>query len=399
MMNEEKMLSQVTAISQKYDLLNKHTGGYFNIFDIVDSSHNEVVICRVIHELLSPTGNHYQKDNYLKLFFESVLKTNISDEEIKTARVHREYQITNDRRIDLVIETRDTFIPIEVKIYASDQNKQCYDYYQYAKNSMLYYLTPNGIFPSTTSANGLTENEISCISFESDIIYWLELCLKDTATVKIAPIREIILQFINTIRKFTGQVEGDTEMEIKELITSSSENMKSAISIENALNDAKQSLMLNIFKTIENKVNSKKLENEYDFEYSNCKKVKEYYQRKGSSYPGISYLYKDKTMANTEQDIWVRLEIENDIVVGYCCPVDGKATSKTLSDVEIKTILNVEPNIGDWWAYSEFCPDDKKEESPNFKNFNDSYFDLFDNEKLQLFTDKVAKRILELLSQ
>jgi hypothetical protein len=41
-----------------------------------------------------------------------------------------EYIIDGNRRIDLYIETISHKIPIEVKIHAGDQDKQCFDYYK-----------------------------------------------------------------------------------------------------------------------------------------------------------------------------------------------------------------------------------------------------------------------------
>ena len=60
----------------------------------------------------------------------------MSADELATARVYREYMIDENRRIDLVIETNRKFIPIEVKIFATDQPEQCFDYYQEAKQHM-----------------------------------------------------------------------------------------------------------------------------------------------------------------------------------------------------------------------------------------------------------------------
>lgn len=114
-MNEQLLLSQIAAISDKYDLLYRKTGGYFNIFEVADIAHDEVVICRVLYELLSPAGSHFQGNAYLKLFFDNVLHIEVSDDELETARVFREYQIDEQRRIDIVIETSKKFIPIEVQ--------------------------------------------------------------------------------------------------------------------------------------------------------------------------------------------------------------------------------------------------------------------------------------------
>ncbi len=296
-MNPLKLLKEINVISKKYEILNQKTGGYFNIFNVANIVYDEVIICRELYEFLSPKGSHFQGTAYLKQFFNGVLKIDVEEKELETARVYREYVINNNRRIDLVIETNTHFIPIEVKINANDQPKQCYDYYQMARNSNVYYLTLEGNTPGDISAYGLSKTEagykeVTCISFADDILNWLDDCVKQIETIKIAPIREVILQFMSIIRKLTNQLEEDKEMEVKELLMESSENMRSAIAIENSLNEAKQDLILKLFKSIEKKVGIDKLKNQYDYESDDYKKIKEFYRFSSkSTLPGISYLY------------------------------------------------------------------------------------------------------------
>ena len=401
-MNEQVLLPQVLAISDKYDLLYKKTGGYFNIFEVADIAHDEVVMCRVLYELLSPAGSHFQGNAYLKLFFDHVLNLEMSDAELETARVFREYQIDEQRRIDLVIETSKRFIPIEVKIYAADQANQCYDYYHEAKrrtvNPKIYYLTRFGTAPSEESVNDLSEDDIISLSFSDDILDWLDLCMKQSNTIKIAPIREIIQQLMGVIRKFTNKMGDEKEMEITQLLLSSSDHMKSAMAISSALNEAREAIMYKLLKTIENKVGLQKLDNQYDFEDNDNKKVKSYYSRKNSTYPGISYLYKSKDMIDADKDIWVRFEIEDRTFIGYCCPVEGEATNRTLSSEEIKLILQVEPCIDGWWAYWEYAPNDDEIQSPDFREHNEPYYQLLNEDYFEEFTSVCAERIKELLT-
>lgn len=407
MSKEQVLLTQITEISKKYDLLYQKAGGYFNVFEIVDSAHDEITICKVLYELLSPTGSHYQGASYLKLFFENVLHLPISDVELGTARVFREYRIDEQRRIDLVIETAAKFIPIEVKIYAGEQEKQCFDYFTEAKihtnDPKIYYLTRFGSEPSDYSANGLLKNndntyqDIILISFANDILNWLALCLGQSNTLKIAPIRETLIQFIDVIRKFTDKMEDEKELEVKKLLTSSPDNMKSGVTIYIALDAAREEMMLRLLTAIEAKVGIQKLNNQYDFQYNNTQKVKSFYSRKHSTYPGISYLYKTKDEIKADKDIWVRIEIDYKIFVGYCCPVNDTATNKTLSEQEIKSILNVEPCTDNWWAYWEYCPNDNETLCPDFKEHNEAYYDLFDNAKFDTLVNCCAEKIKNLL--
>lgn len=186
---------------------------------------------------------------YLNLLIANVLKIDLPEYEYRNIHVYRERVIREGRRVDLVIETIDKIIPIEVKIYAGDQCRQCYDYYTYAKHSNVFYLTLDGRCPSGYSANGLTPvyndlneisryEEVTQISLEEDILTWLNKCISHQETIKIAPIREILLQFREAIRNITNLIVKENEDEIISLL-SSKENIKFAIQIEKSLRKVK----------------------------------------------------------------------------------------------------------------------------------------------------------------
>ena len=162
-MQEEIMLTRAAAIAEKYELLRKTTGSYFNIFEIAGIATKEERICRVIYELLSPTGCHYQGSTYLKLFLEKVIGIEKLDEsELQSAKVFREFVIPKARRIDLLIRTNRRIIPIEVKINARDREDQCVDYYEHVNRLTndfcypLYYLTRFGSAPEEKSSGDLS---------------------------------------------------------------------------------------------------------------------------------------------------------------------------------------------------------------------------------------------------
>lgn len=401
-MTSELLLKEAAIISKKYDSINQKTGGYFNLFEITNISTNEVMICRLIFDLLSPKGRHCQGTTYLELFFEHVLQIKLLPSELQTANVFREYTIDANRRIDLAISTVERFIPIEVKIYAGDQICQCYDYYQKARNSNVFYLTLFGDTPSEDSAKGLTPseygyNEVTNLSFSNDILLWVEKCLEDEETLKIPPIREVLVQFSSAIRKLTNKLEGKKEMEIKELIMSSSDNIRSAVEIQQSLKECKTQMMGKVLSELEKRIGKEKLINEYDYEYNNSKRVNTYYNRTSSTYPGISYLYKKNVKRNT--DIWFRIEIDYRIFCGFCVAVNSKAGKQVLTDKEIKVhIPHVIPYVANWWAYWELLPVDDNTLSPDFnsEDFNDPYYRLYDRSYYDDFIDKSVKRIKEI---
>lgn len=190
-MGINSLLSEVGYISKEYDEIYRNTGGYFNIFSIANIGYDEITICRVIKELIDPKGSHYQGAAYLKLFMECVLKQDFDIEELEHAVVEREKLIVGNKRIDLYIKIPGkASIPIEVKIYAGDQPSQCCDYFRYAYNSKLYYLTLDGHMPSEKSLAALDPKNVKSISFKKEILEWLTECLKLPETVRLAPIKE-----------------------------------------------------------------------------------------------------------------------------------------------------------------------------------------------------------------
>lgn len=412
----EMLLKEISAVSGKYDSIYQKTGGYFNIFDIANISSDEITICRIIHELLDPKGSHFQGDAYLRLFVDILkLKVNdleFNDEDYHTVSVRREVCISENRRIDLVIETEKSYIPIEVKIYAGDQNEQCKDYCKKAKSPnnkpTMFYLTLYGSPPSPESLGDLNDDDkklIKLISFKNEILTWLEKCLEHHETIKIAPIREILLQLIAVIRRLTNQMEEGQIMEISNILSESKINMKAAIDIEKGLIEAKKTMINKVFKVISEKIEKEPFfsqserhnENKYDYdnEDNRYNPVNNYYAQRKSTYPGISY--KCKQLDNAGIKLWFRVEIEDKLFGGFCRSSKGEeplleraALEKVMS--ALSDTFKITPNSR--WVHWEYLPD--KNSAPDFKEYNEQYYDLFDPEKFDDFINKSMDKIREM---
>ena len=185
----------------------------FNIFYSTGIWNKEVYICNLLCDLLSPQGTHKSGDLFLRLFNESVLKKVISEDEFGCIEVIREEPTEEKRRIDLLIKTNKRFIPIEVKIFAGDQDKQCVAYYEeierrnkkmnLSEKVVLYYLTSDGHQPSANSIGNLKEGEqYKTISFKTDIKEWLEACLEKEEIERCQSIKYVLEQFIAVIEKW-----------------------------------------------------------------------------------------------------------------------------------------------------------------------------------------------------
>jgi hypothetical protein len=235
------LLEHVSGIIKNYDNLYRSKGLKYNIFKIARISEKEVIICRVIADLLNPKGTHYKGDAYLKLFWD-IVSPKIKDcPKLKTenARVINEYSTDVKRRIDIVIEDGAVFIPIEVKIWAGEQENQIKDYAEYSriKNAGIHIpvlcLTIRGNESETADAG-----DYVCVSFCEDILAWLSKCLAHPETEATPPVREILKQLIETVKSICEYTE-DEEMgeAIKSLITQSEETIRAALAISAALEE------------------------------------------------------------------------------------------------------------------------------------------------------------------
>lgn len=133
---------------------------------------------------------------------------------------------------------------------------------------------------------------------------------------------------------------------------------------------------------------------EYDFKKG---KIENYYNgRSDSTYPG--FCYKVDTIKKGV-DLWLRVEIRRDIYVGLCTPVNGEHQGNQLSKTEITKrypkidIDDKSDNIDGWWIYYEMLPVPEETESPDFQDFNDAYYKLYDDEAFEVFLNGSIDKI------
>ena len=201
--NIDKLLIDVKLISEKYDEEASKTGERFNIFSILRLHDSEVRLhSNLISELLNPKGSHGQKDSFLKLFINILIEKVLTSENkisiekndfdtesaISNVEVHSGFIIDDyleGGRLDILIKDKNkNAIIIENKIWAGDQKNQLLRYHKYGqknlKNFYLIYLTIDGNTPSNFTTGGvLDDSQYLCLSYKSDIILWLETCLKE----------------------------------------------------------------------------------------------------------------------------------------------------------------------------------------------------------------------------
>ena len=414
-MFSQELLLKVSNEIKKNNKDKSLKGEFFNVFDVVGIGSDEVKMCKVLAEIINPHGSHSQEITFLKSFCDIVLGVQIEDDELTTVKVYTEYPTDFNRRIDIVIVSKYRFIPIEVKIYAEDQKRQCRDYYDFAvkqkKNfNTVYYLTLDGHFPQCDGSIGLTPEingykEVTAISFKVDVLKWLNFCLNEENVQAKSSVFAVMKQYTNTIERLCGLMDAEITNKITDMISKSADTMRTACSINENINIAKEKMLLKFFAALEEKINDKKpeliqLTNKFDYKFDNYSAIKNFYKYNRSTYPALTYKYKK---IDDTKEIWLRIEVDYNLFVGFVLAENNENPQKQiLEENDIKKLLQkFEPEIDGWWAYWEYLPIDDNDAAytPNFKIHNDIYYNLFDDDYFDKFIDDCVERILNIVGK
>lgn len=209
-----------------------HRDPGFNLFTVLRRSSDEVYLhSRFLAYLLNPQSSHGCGNALLKTFLQ-VLR--IENFDVETASVQAEF-----KGIDILV--RDGYrqaIIIENKIYHHDEDEQIYRYDQLIKRQGYtsitnLYLTLDGSEPSKQSSKGV---EVDLISYETDIINWLEHCVPLVA--RDPGLRESVFQYVELLRKLTSTDQGSSYVnELKKKILEG-DNLLLVADIERAYKEA-----------------------------------------------------------------------------------------------------------------------------------------------------------------
>ena len=416
-----KILSGIHEITKddasSYTLLSE-----YNIFNILEVTEKEVVMCRFLTDLLNPEGQHGCGILFLKSFLEYVLeKEQINDTLIAHTNVVKEYRIDDERRIDIAIYNIRFFIPMEVKIYAGEQESQCYDYYTYAKsfdeNAKIVYLTRYGAMPteySRKARNGteiLPIEKIKCISWENDIYKWLTALLIQLDD----PIKSLVKQYIDAIRFIVKGKDDRTMESCMEVLYESADIFRAGLQIEKSMRSAKLKLMWLVFddfKTEMDKIAPKFgliLENNFNYySYEDSKRHEKFYDSANSTYPGLNYVIKKAKFKKKNLQMWFRIEIEENLFAGITLfdtdaePQYGYTSGYEVDSISVELIdeaakyLNKDiiMPIGWWftWCYTNGKHQDGcYADVPNFKEMNPCAVSLVDSQKRAEFVKNAVK--------
>jgi hypothetical protein len=427
----QNILDEVWKQTDQYIQSNK--GIDFNVFESLGIEDKEVLMCRMLAELLNSKGMHGQGTVFLEEFCKCVL-TDLSNVdafdtvELKDSNISTEYLIPgSDRRIDIVIQTPYRFIPIEVKIYAGDQKDQIKDYCAYTEKIMskwqgisrswrLFYLTLDGHQPSVYSSgvDSQCRNRISCISWKVQISEFLEKCLKLTIPIQV---HEIIRQYKNSIDKIAGNAT-DWRMQIMTKILMSKKNIEIADLIADSIADVKTAMLGKLFDEVGKALDKRtyshvkpQIDRDPDFD----EHLKRFYQSPNNN-DAIGLDLRLKEMEDDGKGTSYSLGIRFDITD---VPAVGAVLLKYVNGEKVRVfnakkekpelfkqacrLMNIKEdesgeNVYLHWHYVPgIGHDDRHNEAPNFsKNSRDEkYYGLYEADGLDRFVNAVADAVMD----
>ena len=389
-MNELNYLKQiidsVKLISDETIERRKKSGSEFNIFKVLNLENKEVPIVRFLLELLNPNGCHYQGDYFLKSFIRNALSIDeekIRDDELIKAKVRREVSTIDNKRIDLTIETKSAYIGIEIKVYSHEHDHQLQFYSKEltrsSKHSYLYYLTPFG-----EESEELDKNKYESMSFKDDIIPWL-IEAKNGLDDTLIRLKLNLDQYISVLKNICGIETEETTMKVKDYILESEDNLKCVKTLINALPKAQTQIMLNFFNGLKDELIDHSIEFDKKIFSCNEEDIKKYYESQKRVWPSINIKFLDRQKDKINHDIYLRLEIDYRLFIGFIVSDTGEKDVKII-DKKTKELFNQvfdDMKVGgenNWWLVWKYIMIEN--EWVDFKSFNDNVIKLANKNNL-----------------
>ena len=406
-MNELNYLKQiidsVKLISDETIERRKKSGSEFNIFKILNLENKEVPIVRFLLELLNPNGCHYQGDYFLKSFIRNALSIDeekIGDDELIKAKVRREVSTIDNKRIDLTIETKSTYIGIEIKVYSHEHDHQLQFYSKEltrsSKHSYLYYLTPFG-----EESEELDKNKYESMSFKDDIIPWL-IEAKNGLDDTLIRLKLNLDQYICVLKNICGIETEETTMKVKDYILESEENVKCVKTLINALPKAQTQIMLNFFNGLKEELIDHSIEFDKKIFSCNEEDIKKYYESQKRVWPSINIKFLDRQKDKINHDIYLRLGVDFRLFIGFIVSDTGEKDVKII-DKKTKELFSQvfdDMKVGgenNWWLVWKYIMIEN--EWVDFKSFNDNVIKLANKNNLTQLIKICVETIETLLKE
>lgn len=408
----QNLFNHVKTILEIKQKTNHNRCNDFTVFTALrNETDEEKTHTTFLYEILRPNGTHGMGDAFLKDFFSTVLKIDNYD---SSARIYQEYsfKLSDDNcgRIDLLIETSSARYPIEIKIYAGDQERQVSRYNEFAKNSKVYYLTLNGYLPSEKSLHNLNAEDVICVSFAKEIYTWLNNCVVVANLNHAQDVAVAIQQYQTLLKKLTDGQQDDAYMDaIKKTISASRENYECAAAIERSLVSLRTEKFKKLFKDIsdylcDNKLIKKHLSENVHPEYTSNlynedleSRIENYYSSGRNTWPRLYVEIKRKNNIR----ILLEIEVEDNLYYGVTF-VDENLKKIPIQNREndVRDIFDNDNwkdqvvkfcNKNSRWIWWEYLPE---QNTPlNLRQCTGLYKNMYDDEGYEDIKNKITKKL------
>lgn len=384
---------------------NRH-GERFNIFSILGVQRDETrTHSRYLAELLSPTGRHGEGSSFLDAFLKDTL--GLSSSVSGRTKVTRELTTEDQRRVDIVVDSPDLIIGIEVKIDAGDQEAQLHDYYRELNHrargeraAVLVYLTLDGKRPSVQSLRELEQESVHCLSFADDIRKWIDGCA-NLSTHK-PELSHALIQYKRLIENLTGAGTSMTSL-IADNLSRNPDDLKTALDVEKALPKAKAAIMLRFWEEVSSALASALGKEPVVYGDKNLRAISENYFNgsRGGKHVGIKHeigeINGEKLClyVNIYHAIHYGLRIDN---------ASGSPVSRPETKAKVQEKLNdgnaVADKEADWLVCYYHDPSPNQEPAVlNFHSFDGPVLDLLDEDNRQVIINNMVEHQLRLVEE
>lgn len=315
----------------------------------------------------------------------------------------------DDGRIDFVLESSQYVVAIEMKLGAGDGSQQLERYDRFCKSRRkdygLYYLTLDGCEPSVQSVGNLDKSHFHCISFDNDILSWLDKCMEYTEPDGYK--QAFIKQYMGTIKQITGK---GTMFGMKDLINDS-ESAFAIIELSKELENKMADVMLHFLdKLIKYVKDNAGCECEpYDLN------IDEYYFSNKKTYPGFYTVLDSVQIGTMVYRFFFCVEIEDNLYYGFgfdrvkkngeeenvsmdaMMKKDAAFYEECTSEIDKMHIRDLRKDNSLWWAYAENTKGGKL----NFKHWSSGVIELIDDMDVQVeyIGDYVVNQVLKKYKQ
>lgn len=391
-----KTLTAVEVITKKNEEMLQHSAQDYNIYKVMQIDKKELLIIRVISDLLNPNGSHRQGAIFLSYFLEQTFPTkHYSLDELKDAHVFKEYKINNEVQIDIFIVIGETRIPVVLKINQKDAVKPITEFVTYAtgENPAILYITPYGTKPTFDLNLHNNENILICLSFETDLFEWLQFCVNYCHARDLSLIEGAIQQLLFSIESYTSHQPKSYALNVSKHLSSSSQQMKNALVIEENLTKIKVNKLFEVFQAIEAKVGLPVIDSHPNY-FKQQGILENYVDGKRDWLPGIYF------HAGEVDGIPLMLCVETNWYLYAAFRL--LKPNEELNQKAALQLAHLSKNVDFSGMYWEYLPVTNKFETPMYANptSNDQfYLALYDVEYLEAYTLLCANRIRYLLSE